>query len=347
MMAQSTQAPQGMTKLLVYPAVENARLERIRSAAGKSVQVVNAADHGHALAEAADADAVFGRLTPEMLTAAARLRWVQAATVSMEHYIFPELARHECVLTGMRGIFSDVIADHVMAMTLAFARNLHRYVRNQVVRRWQPVGAEPTFHHDFSVGGGVTTGVDRAHIHLPDATMGIIGLGGIGAETARRAMGFGMRVLAVDPRVTRPPQGVAAVWKPERLDELLIASDFVVIAAPHTPKTERLFRRKAFSRMKRTAFLINVGRGAIVDLDHLCDALETGQLAGAGLDVLQIEPLPPDHRLWRCENVILTPHVAGASPRIAERHLGVLLENLVRFQRGEPLVNVVDKGEWY
>jgi phosphoglycerate dehydrogenase-like enzyme len=156
-----------------------------------------------------------------------------------------------------------------------------------------------------------------------------------------------MRVVAVDPATAAPPPGVAALWRPDRLDDLLATSDFVVIAAPHTPETYKLFRRGQFRRMKRTAYLINIGRGVIVDLADLTAALRAGEIAGAGLDVFETEPLPPDHPLWRMENVIITPHVAGASPRIAERHLEVLLDNIVRFRAGEPLRNVASKTAWY
>jgi phosphoglycerate dehydrogenase-like enzyme len=140
---------------------------------------------------------------------------------------------------------------------------------------------------------------------------------------------------------------VDQLWRPDRLPDLLGESDFVVIAAPHTPETERLFRRPLFQQMKRTAYLINIGRGVIVDLADLVAALRAGEIAGAGLDVFETEPLPADHPLWGMENVIITPHVAGCSPRIAERHLGVVLDNVRRFARGEPLVNVADKSRWY
>jgi phosphoglycerate dehydrogenase-like enzyme len=156
-----------------------------------------------------------------------------------------------------------------------------------------------------------------------------------------------MRVLAVDPVRTDVPDGVEAVWKPDRLPDLLAAGDFVVIAAPHTPQSEKLFRRPQLRQMKPSAFLINVGRGAIVDLADLVAALRAGEIAGAGLDVFETEPLPAEHPLWRLENVIVTPHVAGFSPRIAERHLAVLLDNLRRFARGEALRHVVDKDRWF
>jgi phosphoglycerate dehydrogenase-like enzyme len=176
----------------------------------------------------------------------------------------------------------------------------------------------------------------------------VVGLGAIGREVARRAAAFGMRVVAVDPRpVDRPPE-VEAVWPVEELPRLLGQSDYVVIAAPHTPRSAAIFRRPQFQQMKRDAYLINIGRGAIVVLDDLVAALAAGEIAGAALDVFETEPLPADHALWRMpERVILTPHVAGYSPRIAGRHLETLLDNLGRFVRGDSLRNAVDKEKWY
>jgi phosphoglycerate dehydrogenase-like enzyme len=332
-------------KLVIHPPVDDARLRRIREVAG-AMAVVNAGDEAEALREIADAEAFFGKLTPALLAAAPRLRWVQAPTVSLEHYVFPELVAHPCTLTNMRGLFSDVIADHVFGYVLCFARQLHRYIRNQAAARWEPAGGE-TARSTFAAGPGVVSPMDRAHLHVADQTLGVVGLGRIGVEVARRGLAFGMRVLAVDPVQARAPDGVAALWRLDRLGDLLGASDFVVIAAPHTPETVKLFDRARLRQMKRTGYLINIGRGAIVDLGDLVAALRAGELAGAGLDVFEVEPLPADHPLWGMENVIITPHVAGASPRIAERHLAVLLDNVGRFARGEPLENVADKAAWF
>jgi phosphoglycerate dehydrogenase-like enzyme len=333
-------------KLVIHPPVEDARRERIVEAAG-DMAVVNAADEREALGQMADADAFFGKITPPLLAAAKRLRWVQSPTASLEHYLFPELVEHSCVLTNMRGLFSDVIADQVFGYILCFARNLHRYIIQQMGAHWAPVGGEGA-RVPLTSGPGVVNAIDRSHLHLADATLGVVGLGGIGEEVARRGLALGMRVIAVDPARTEAPPGVAALLPVESLADLLAQSDFVVIAAPHTPQTVKMFRRPQFAQMKRTAYLINVGRGAIVDLEDLTAALRAGEIAGAGLDVFEIEPLPAEHPLWgMAGRVIITPHVAGYSPRIAERHLGVLLDNVRRFVRGEPLVNVVDKTRWF
>jgi phosphoglycerate dehydrogenase-like enzyme len=332
-------------RLVIHPAVEAARLEFIVAAAAP-MEVVNAASETDARQALVDADAFFGKITPALLAASRRLRWVQSPTASLEHYVFPELVAHPCVLTNMRGLFSDVIAEHVFGYILCFARNFPRYIRNQLAARWEPVGGEAA-RVSFAAGPGMVSAIDLAHRPLSDATLGIVGLGHIGVEVARRGLAFGMRVLAVDPIQEEAPAGVAALWKPERLPELLAESDYVVVAAPHTPETAGMFRRPQFQQMKRTAYFINIGRGAVVNLADLTAALHAGEIAGAGLDVFESEPLPTEHPLWGMENVILTPHVAGYSPRIAERHLALLLDNIGRFRRGEPLRNVVHKALWY
>ncbi len=332
-------------QLVIYPAVEPNRYERIAAAAGP-MSVINADSMAAAQAAMPRADAFFGKLTAPLLALAERLAWVQSPTASLEHYLFPELIEHPCVLTNMRGLYSDVIADHVLGFVICFARNFHRYVRQQAQGVWSPVGGEHQ-RSNFVSGPGTTSAIDHAHLHLADATMGIFGYGAIGREVGRRARGFGMHVLAIDPNPLDSDQSGIEAWPLDRMPELLRQSDFVVIAAPHTPQTQRLFDRSVLAHMKSTAYLINIGRGAIVVLADLVDALRTGRIAGAGLDVFETEPLPADHPLWHLDNVILTPHIAGTSVRIAERHLAVVVENVGRFVRRESLVNVVDKRQWF
>ncbi len=326
-------------KLLIHPPLDDRRLQLVRDAAGNALEVVNAQSPGEALDSISGADAFFGKITPPLLDRASILRWIQSPTASLEHYLFPALIDHPCELTNMRGLYSDVIADHVMGYVLCFARQLHTYIRRQIEHRYQPEGGGHSAEQ-FLHGPGTVTSIDRAHMHLADQTMGIIGLGAIGLEIRRRAEAFRLRVSAVDP--VNPD-----AWPMERLPELLSTSNFVVIAAPHTPRTERMFRTSLFQQMLPSAYLINIGRGAIVVLDDLVEALRSETIAGAALDVYEIEPLPSDHPLWDFPNVILTPHVAGCSPRIAERHLAVLLDNIRRFAAGDPLRNTVTKSEWF
>lgn len=333
-------------RIVIQPAVEAGRLEALQAAA-PDVEFVNAATVAEAAAAMPEADGFLGKITPELLARAGRLRWVQSFTASLEHYIFPALVEHPCVLTNTRGLFGDVIADQVMGYVLCFARNLHTYVRHQIEHRYEPAGGESA-RVSFAAGPGTVNAMDRATIFLPEATMGIVGLGAIGAEIARRAKAFGMTVRAVDrsPADGHGPE-VESVGGPKRLGELLGWSDFVVIAAPHTPETERLFDAATIARMKPGAYLINIGRGAIVVLDDLVAALRERRIAGAALDVYEVEPLPREHPLWDFPNVILTPHTAGYSPVIAARHLATLVENVRRFRAGEPLLNVVDKRLWF
>jgi phosphoglycerate dehydrogenase-like enzyme len=334
-------------KIVIYPAVDPERFAVLKAAAPHAGWV-NAADRETALVAMPGADAFLGKITPELLARADRLRWVQSFTASLEHYMFPELIEHPCTLTNQRGLFGDVIADQVMGYILCFARNLHIYIRRQIEHRWAPVGGEAA-RVENATGPGVVNAIDRATIFLPGSRLGIVGFGGIGAEVARRSLAFGMTVRAVDrfPDRKLALDGVESVDGLDRLGELLAWSDFVVIAAPHTPETERLFDAAMLVQMRPTSYLINVGRGAIVVLDDLVAALRGGRLAGAALDVFEVEPLPADHPLWDFPNVILTPHTAGYATAIAPRHLAALVENVCRFARGEPLANVVNKSLWF
>ena len=274
---------------------------------------------------------------------------MQSPTASLEHYIFPALAAHPLTLTNMRGLFSDVIADHVFGYILCFARNLHVYLRQQERRQWAPCGGESA-RSSFTAGPGQESEMDRAHLHLGDLALGVFGMGHIGREVARRGQAFGMRVLGLDPYLDpqqRQELPEVAWLEADDLQTLCAKSDFLVIAAPHTPETEGRFGREEFTWMKPSGILINIGRGVIVRLSELVEALQAGELAGAGLDVFEQEPLPQEHPLWSLDNVILTPHVAACSTRVPERHLETLLDNVRRFANDEPLLNVVRKDLWF
>jgi len=276
-----------------------------------------------------DADAAFGTLSPDLLRSARRLRWLQApAAAPPAGYYYPELVQHPVVVTNFRGIYNDHIATHIVAFVLAFARGLHHYIPAQLRREWQPLAT-----------GNI--------VHLPDASALIVGVGGIGAETARLCAAFGMRVLGVDARRVDCPDGVAELHPPAALDSLLPRADFVILTVPHTPQTEHMIDAARLMRVKPGAFLINIGRGMTVRLGDLDAALRSGRLGGAGLDVYELEPLPPDHPLWTAPNVLLTPHVAGNGPFLDQRRLDIILDNARRFAQGRPLHNVVDKEQWY
>lgn len=335
-------------KIVVYPGFEPERLAAILETADGRAEIVNCDTAEAALASISDADAFLGKITPELLAQSRNLKWVQAFTVSLEHYIFPELVSHPCQLTNMRGLFGDVIADQVMGYVLCFARNLHLYIRQQLEHRYEPLGGESARVNN-AFGPGVVNNMDRATIFLPETTMLVVGFGAIGAEIARRAMAFGINVRGLDehPDKVQVPEGVEAVVGTDRLQQELAKADWVVIAAPHTPTTQGWFNAEVIGAMKQTGYLINIGRGAIVVLADLVQALRSGQIAGAALDVFEIEPLPAENPLWAMPHCIITPHTAGYSTAIAGRHLRTIQENLKRFLSETPLINVVNKQVWY
>lgn len=274
-----------------------------------------------------DADAAFGVIGPELFARARRLRWVACPQAGPDpSFYHPALVASDVVVTNVRGIYNDHISIHIMAYVLAFARGLPTYWERQRQHEWRK-GAATVF--------------------LPEACALIAGVGGIGAEAARLCAAFGMRVLATDTRVHEPPPGVSELHGPEALASLLPQADFVIVTVPETPATQGLFGREVFARMKPSAYFINIGRGATVVLDELDAALRAGTIAGAALDVFQVEPLPAGHPLWDAPNTILTPHVATDALHLDERRTALFLENCRRFDRGEPLVNVVDKANWF
>ena len=293
-------------------------------------KVVVAEDRATAEAAITDADAVFGTLTPDLLARATRLRWLQAPQAAPPAgFYFPALVAHHLVATNFREIFNDHIGAHIMAFVLAFARGLDRYIPQQTRREWK----KPAEDH------GV--------VDLHGATMLIVGLGGIGAEAARLAAAFGMKVIGTDIRRAAPPEGVTELHPPEALDALLPRADFVVLTVPHTPATEGFMNRARFRRMKPGAFFINIGRGMTTKLDDLAAALEAGEIAGAALDVFEIEPLPAEHKLWTMPGVLITPHMAGYGPHLNDRRYAILRDNCRALIDGTAMRNVVDKANWF
>ena len=276
------------------------------------------------------AEAAYGVLQAELLGRARKLRWLQSPQAAPPAgYYYPELIAHPVVVTNMREIYNDHIGAHIMAFVLAFARGFHFYIPQQMRREWTKPAE------------------DEGVIHLPAATALIVGLGGIGMETARLAAAFGMTVIATDARRTQPTEGVAELHPANALDALLPRADFVILTVPHTPATEGFMDRKRFQRMKPTAFFINIGRGMTTRLDDLVAALAAGEVGGAGLDVFEQEPLPHDHPLWGMPNVLITPHMAGYGPHLNERRFQIILDNCRAFAAGTALRNVVDKASWF
>ena len=302
--------------------------ERLRADV-PGLQVVVVADPAEVADRIADVDAAYGWVSPELLPLAGKLRWLQNPFAGPPAgYYYAELADHPVVVTNPRGIYSDHIAQHILMFMLALARGLPYWMDAQREGRWRPTARQ------------------RGYVNIAGATVLINGIGGIGAETARLAAALGARVIGIEPR---PEHDCPAQLHPPRaLDELLPSADFVVTTVPHTPETEFMWNEQRFRRMKPSAYFINIGRGMTAKLDDLTAALAAGEIAGAGLDVFEVEPLPAGHPLWGMENVLITPHVAVRdADDLPERRYALLKDNARRFLAGEPLRNVVDKKRWY
>ena len=320
-----------MPKYVILPPVgdqERAWAERLRGEF-PGCEIAVAENETEAARELVDADGAYGWVPPETLPRAGRLKWLQNPFAGpFPGYYYDALVEHPVVVSNPRGIYSDHIAHHILMFVLALSRGLPYWMDAQRARRWDRSARK------------------RGYLNLPDATVLIVGVGGIGAETARLLDALGARVLGVEPRPER--ESPAELFGPERLDDLLPEADVVVTTVPHTPETEGMWSARRFGRMKPGAYFINIGRGMTTRLDDLVEALESGRVGGAGLDVFETEPLPAGHPLWTMENVLITPHVAVAdAANLAERRYGLIAENLRRFLAGEPFVNVVDKAKWY
>lgn len=335
-----------MAAIVFHPAIDDARFRRFSTAAAP-LEVVAAESAAEAIAMVSEARGFVGKITPPILAAASRLEWVQTATASLEHYMFPALIEHPCTLTNVSGIFGDVISEHVLGYVLTFTRNLHRYRDQQQTRVYRPCGADELVP-DFVGGPAHVTPVDKAHRRLSETRILIVGYGGIGRVIGKALSHFAAHVDAVDPIADTCDQPAGGqLFRPERLSSVIGDYDFVIVAAPHTPNTEGLFDESLLRRMRSDAVLINVGRGAIVRLADLERVLTEGVIGGAALDVFEEEPLPPTSTLWDHPNVLVTPHVAACCTAIPERHAEVISSNLSRFASGQPLRNAVRKAEWF
>lgn len=268
----------------------------------------------------ASLDALNGGINKDILAKATRLRWFHSPAAGVEGYLFPEMVESPVVLTNSKGVYSIFIAELAMGHLLALTTQVHA----NTVRPDRLTWLRDTLR-GFELYG---------------ATAVVIGLGNIGSEVADRAKAFRMRVIGVDP-VRKAAAGVELV-RPDRIDDVLPLADVIFITAPATT-ARKLFDRERLQSLKKGAYLINSSRGPVVDTDALVEALRSGHLGGAGLDVTDPEPLPADHPLWTLPNVTITPHIGGMTDAVDRRRFVILRENLWRFVRGVPLLNVVNK----
>ncbi len=295
-------------------------------------------DYDHIEDDLRDTDvAITWSLRPEQFKAAKKLRWIHSPAAAVHQLMIPEIINSDVVVTNARDVHGPVVAEHAIALLMALAKRLPSAVRYQSRKIW----AQRQLWEERPRPREVT-----------GATLGLVGVGSIGREVARVGAALGMRIIAVREH---PEKGIDwtsdaedhAVYGADRLEEMLAVADYIVIAAPLTSKTQHLLDRERLAKIKPDAYLINVARGALVDEAALVEALRSGKFAGAALDVTQREPLPADSPLWELENVLITPHTAGVTEKLWERHYAQIRDNLRRFQAGQPLLGMVDKQKGY
>jgi phosphoglycerate dehydrogenase-like enzyme len=267
------------------------------------------------------------QLVQQVWKIAPRVQWVHSRAAGLDGLLFPELVESPALLTNGRGVFSQSLGEFVIASALFFAKDFRRMLRNQAAGVWAPFDVE----------------------EVSGQTMGIVGYGDIGRACARRARDMGMKVLAVRrrPELSNGDELVSRIYPFDRMLDMLPECDYVVAAAPLTPETRHLISDAALAAMKKTAVVMNVGRGPVIDEGALIRALETGRIRGAALDVFETEPLPASSPLYKLENVLLSPHCADHTADWLEQAMRFFIENFARFAAGKPLLNVVDKKAGY
>jgi len=311
-------------KLLIYHA-RAAELRRLISERVNDVEIAAGFDAATLDRHIAGADALLAWKFPlAALDQARTLRWIQLSSAGAEQLLPARDRLGRIVVTNTRGIHVDLMADYAFAAMVALNMHFPKFFADQQTATWE----------------------QRLSVPLAGRTLGVIGAGAIGGEIARRGAAFGMHVLAVK-RTPAPVDGAAEVLAPEHLHAALGRSDFVVLVVPQTAATRGMIGEDALRAMKRTAYLLNIARGNVVDEAALVRALGEQWIAGAALDVFEQEPLPPDSRLWSLPNVFVTPHVAGEPADYARRVADVFVDNLLRQRRGEPFRNVVDFDRGY
>lgn len=331
-LAHSSFAQMAPKKIVVIGLGDNAVAELKRTAPA-NVQLV-AASGGDIGSAVADADGLITpKLTLDLLRVAPKLKWAQILNAGVEDAI-PLLKGTDVTLTNLKVVLGPEVADHAMAMLLALTRGLYQTIS---ARKWE-----------------VPAGVSQI-TELDGKACVILGFGGVGTQIARRAAGFGMTIIAVDPKdmptdATRnaPPYSlVKQMVKPEQLDSVLPQADVLFVTVPETPATRGMIGAKQFSELKQGAYFIAVSRGSVYSSDALAAAIASKHLSGAGLDATDPEPLPAESPLWKFENVLITPHIAGASDQAGPRVFDLLRENIRLFAEGKPLINTVDKVKGY
>jgi len=324
--AASCAVAQSTAKKILVTGLPDATVAELKNSAPPGVQIVSVTPN-QVVSDIADADALITpKITGDQVRAAKRLQWVQILNAGAEESL-PALKGTAVIVTNFKAVLGPEVADHAMALLLSLTRGLYQTIPAR--GHWQ-----------------IPRGIAQV-TELNGKTAVVLGVGGVGTQIAQRANAFGMAVIGVDPKDAAPPAFIQKLVKPEQLDAALPQADVLFVTVPETPATKGMIGAAQFAAMNRGAYFICVSRGTIYSTPALIAALESRQLAGAGLDVTDPEPLPADHPLWKFENVVITPHIAGASNAAQGRVMDLLRENIRLFAAGQPPRNVVDKERGY
>jgi phosphoglycerate dehydrogenase-like enzyme len=307
-----------MCLLIYFPSLEDDLLQQIFAAAeGLDVEIAGTLEEAQELLPGSEI--LFGLFPPELFACRDEsLKWIQSFSAGMDNFLYPEAIESDVIVTGASGCYGAAAADSAFALLLAFTRGLVTHLRS---------------------GSKSKTGL----LELEGLTLGVLGLGGMGKEMAKRGKGFGMRVIAIDPVAKEDCEHVDLLVRPEEIDSVMPELDALMSACALTPHSRHIINEARLRAMKPSAYLVNVSRGPIIDGQALIKALKEDWIAGAGLDVTEIEPLPEDSELRQMDNVILTFHSAGGSQNRQKKYIELFCQNLKRYRKGEPLLNIVDK----
>jgi len=311
---------------LTLPEVTEEELAEIYVASGEGeLELVHSNEDAQKHLE--DAEIILGVVNREMFPKAKSLRWLHSTAAGADMLMYPEMVASDVVLTGEKGLVGDHLSDHAFALLLALTRQLKR----QILEAPKWIRAEVRPHM----------------LELSGFRLGVVGLGGTGRAVARRAKAFGMDVIAVDSEKVEQVPEVSELQGMDRFHDFLGRCNVVVVCCPLTKETRGLFNDAAFAAMQPSSYIVNVTRGPIIDDQALLRALESGKIAGAGLDVVPQEPLPAEHPFWKHPSVVLTPHTAGASQFRARRNVRRFIENIKHYRAGEALEGEIDKNKGY
>lgn len=309
-------------KIVLNPSVEDELFQKVkRTAPDAEVVMVDGGDEAVAACE--NAEIIFGNYNIDILRSAPHLRWIQTTSAGMDANRIPqELKDSDIVVCNASGVHAIQVAEHGFALMMTLMRGILGSFHNQLKHEWKRTPLTDIY----------------------GATIVIVGFGGIGRKFAEQAAAFQARIIALDVQGGNKPDYVEDIWGMDRFDDAVKIADVVFLACPHTDDTDKLINAHCLDIMKETAYVINTARGRIVDEAAMIEGLKANKIAGAGLDVTEVEPLSADSELWDLENCIITPHAAGASPNRHHRTVGFFCENLKRYMAGEPLQNEIDKN---